>query len=84
MGETLTVNDTIRRVGFTTIDNVRVVQYDCTIPANQPEDMRIVISRLNEDMYKNNREICRADQAEFEDGCYAIQDEYIAAQNADE
>lgn len=84
MSETLIFTDTIRRVGFTTIDGVKVVQYDCTIPSNKPEDMRIVVSRLNEDMYKNNRVVCRADQAEFEDECYAMQDEYIAAKNTAE
>ena len=78
MSETLTVKDTIRRVGYTTINDIRVVQYDCIIPSNKPEDMRIVVSKLNEQLYKENRVLCRADQAEFEDAAYLLQDEYIS------
>lgn len=81
MSNTLTFNDTIRRVGYTVIDDVKVVQYDCTIPSNKPEDMRIITTKLNQDMYKANREICRNDLAEFEDGCYALQDQYIEKMN---
>jgi hypothetical protein len=77
MSTSLSFNDTIRRVGFTTIDGVKVVQYDCTIPSDKPEDMRIITTKLNHDMYKANRDVCRDDLAEFEDGCYAMQDQYI-------
>lgn len=79
MSATLVFSDTLRRVGHTIIDDVKVVQYDCSIPSDNPEDMRIIVSRLNPEMYKEHREVCRADQAEFEDAVYLLQDEYIAA-----
>lgn len=78
MSETLVYNDTIRRVGFTVIEGVKVVQYDCTIPSNNPAEMRIITTKLDQDLYKANRVVCRADLAEFEDAVYAMQDEYIA------
>ena len=78
MSETLTITDTIRKLGYTTIDGVKVVQYDCTIPSDNPENMRIIVSKLNEQMYKENRVICRADQAAFEDEAYLLQDKYLA------
>ena len=49
---TLVCKDTIQRVGYTVIDNVKVVQYNCVIDASNPTDMRIVTTRLNEEMYK--------------------------------
>lgn len=75
---TLTYNDNIRRLGFTTINDVKVVQYDCTIPSDNPKNMRIITTKLNEDLYKANRDICRADLAAFEDACYELQDKYLA------
>lgn len=84
MSKTLVVDDTVRRLGYTIIDGVKVVQYDCSIPSDKPEDMRIVVSKLNPEMYKEHRDVCRADQAEFEDGVYLLQDEYIAKQTPTE
>lgn len=73
----LTYTDTIQRVGYTIIDNVKVVQYICAIPSDKPQEMRIGITKLNSDLYKANRDICRADYAEFEDAAYKLQDECI-------
>lgn len=75
---TLTYKDTIQRVGYTVIDGVKVVQYTCVIPADKPQEMRLGISKLDVEMYKANREICRADYAEFEDAAYQLQEEYLA------
>lgn len=78
MTGTLTFKDTIRRLGYTVIDDIKVVQYDCVISTENPKEMKIIVSKLNEEMYKANREICRADMAEFEDAAYALQEQYIA------
>ena len=78
MTNTMTCTTTIQMVGYTTIDDTKVVQYTCTMPINKPQDMRITSTRMNPDMYKENRDICRADMVVFEDAAYALQDEYLA------
>lgn len=75
---TLSYKDTIQRTGYTVIDGIKVVQYTCVIPSDKPQDMRIGIVKLDNEMYKNNRDICRADYAAFEDAAYQLQEEYIA------
>lgn len=75
---TLSYKDTIQRVGYTVIDGIKVVQYSCIIPSDNPKDMRIGITKLNPQMYKDNRDICRADYAEFEDAAYKLQEEFMA------
>lgn len=80
MSTTLKYHDTIQRVGYTTIDNVKVVQYTCTIPVDQPENMRIGIVKMDTDLYKANRATCRSDYAEFEDAAYELQETCMARQ----
>ncbi|MBR5862213.1 MAG: hypothetical protein IKZ08_02690 [Bacteroidales bacterium] len=78
MEPTLTYTDTVTRIGYTVIDGVKVVQYSCTFPLNNPKDMRITSTRINPELYKANREVCRADLATFEDAAYELQDAYLA------
>lgn len=78
MSNTLHCKDTIQRTGYTMIDGVKVVQYSCTISSDNPTDMRIGIAKLDTEMYKNNRDVCRADYAEFEDAAYLYQEELIS------
>lgn len=78
MTETLTFKDTIQRVGHTTINNEKVVQYTCVISTDEPQNMRLSITKLNPEMYKEHRDVCRADYAAFEDAAYMLQDEYMA------
>lgn len=78
MENTLSYKDTIQRVGYTVINDVRVVQYTCIIPIDKPQDMRIGITKLNSEMYKVYRDQCRADYAAFEDAAYQLQEEYTA------
>jgi hypothetical protein len=78
MTRTLTYVDTLTRTGYTTIDGIKVVQYSCTIPSDNPQNMRISITKLDPDMYKTHRAVCREDFAAFEDAAYVLQDEYIA------
>ena len=81
MTNTLTHADTIQRVGYTTIDGVRVVQYGCVIPLDNPKELRITSTRLKPELYEANRTICRADLAKFEDDAYQLRDEFIAKMN---
>lgn len=81
MENTLTYKDIIQRTGYTVIDGVKVVQYTCVIPANEPQNMRIGITKLNTDLYKAHRDVCRADYAAFEDSAYQLQEECLAKMN---
>lgn len=78
MSTTLTFKDTVRRLGYTIIDGVKVVQYDCVISTDNPNEMKIIVSKLNEELYKANRDVCRADMAEFEDAAYELQEQYLS------
>lgn len=74
------VNETqvIQKIGYTVINDVKVIQYTCIIPMEKPQDMRLTSTRLKPDLYKENRDVCRADLAEFEDLAFALQDQYLA------
>lgn len=78
MAKTLSYKDTIRRIGFTVIDDVKVVQYDCLMPTANPKDMKIVVLRLNEALYKANLITCKNDQAEFEEAARKLQETYLS------
>ena len=78
MTDTLTYVDSIQRIGYTTFDGVKVVQHTCTIDSENPQKMRVAMIKMDAEMYKANREICRDDFAVFEDAAYALQEELIA------
>ena len=78
MTETLQVVETIQRTGFTVIDGVKVAQHTCTISSSDPNQMRVGMVKLDEQMYKNHRSTCRNDYSVFEDAAYALQEELIA------
>lgn len=78
----LICKDVIQRIGYTVIDGVQVVQYNCVIDVSKPQAMRITTSKLDDKLYKANREACRADLATFEDSAYELQEQYIAQVNA--
>lgn len=82
MSETLTYQDTIQRVGYTTINGEKVVQHNCMISSENPQEMRVTMVKLNPTLYKENRSICRSDFAEFEDAAYALQEELIVEATA--
>lgn len=84
MSATLTVKDSITRTAFTTIDGVRIAQYTARIDSADPNNMTVSgIIKLDQEAYKANREICRADYAEFEDATYELQEKYIAQKAAE-
>lgn len=77
MSNTLTYKETVQRIGYTIIEEEKVVQYTLILDPTKPEDMRIGITKLNPELYKANRDICRADYAEFEDAAYRLQETYL-------
>lgn len=78
MESSLIYSDVINRVGYTVIDGVKIVQYSCLIPLDNPQGMRISMTKMNADLYKANRDVCRADFAKFEDAAYELQEAYIS------
>ncbi len=78
MTETLIYKDTIQRVGYTVIDGTKVVQHTCVIESDNPQNMRVSMVKMDAEMYKKNRSICRDDFAAFEDAAYELQAELIA------
>lgn len=77
MSNTLTYTDTIQRVGYTTIDGVKVAQHVCILPLENPKGMRTSMTKMNAELYELNRDICRKDFADFEDAAYQLRDEYL-------
>lgn len=78
MTDTLQVIESVQRTGYTVIDGVRVVQHTCTISSENPSQMRVAMIKMNADLYKSNRDICRNDFVVFEDAAYELQEELIA------
>lgn len=64
--------------GKSIIDGVEVCGYQAQIDSANPEDIVLTDWQVNKEMYKANRSECRADQADFEDYAYSVQDELIA------
>ena len=54
-----------------------MVQHSCVLPLNNPQGMRISMTKMDGEMYKAHRDICRADFAEFEDPAYQLREEYL-------
>lgn len=84
MSETLTWKDSITRTGYTEIDGKKVMQHVCSISADAPENMTVNSVKMDKELYKANREICRADAAEFEDAAYALQEQYMSQEASEE
>ena len=78
MSATLTYKDSITRTGYTIIEDEQVMVHTCSIDSDDPRKMTVSSSKMNQELYKANRAICRADMAEFEDLAYELQEKYIA------
>lgn len=84
MSKTLTYKDSITRTGYTTIDGKMVVQHTCTINTDNLMDMSLSSVKIDKEAYKENRALCRADIAEFEDEAYELQAKYLSAAESTE
>lgn len=74
----LTKKESITIIGKSVIDGMEVCGYQAQIDSENPADITLTDWQINKDMYKANRSECRADQAEFEDYAYSVQDELLA------
>ena len=68
--------------GQSIIDGAEAAGFQAQVDATNPEDMTMSNWQTNAQLYKENRAICRADQAEFEDYAYSVQDQLIAEKAA--
>lgn len=66
--------------GNSVIDGVEVMGFQATINSENPQAMSMNYWQINAELYKANRTQCRADQAEFEDYAYSVQDKMISEQ----
>lgn len=64
--------------GSSIVDGKTAQQYQAVIDSENPEDINFSNWQTNKALYKENRTLCRADEAEFEDMAYTIQDAMIA------
>ena len=74
----LKTNKKIILTGESVIEGVSVEGYQAQISSSNPKDITLSSWQNNKELYKANRTICRADEAEFEDYAYRIQDELLA------
>lgn len=71
---------TIKKVtleGKSVIDGVIVAHFAASINSDDPNQMTLTSTQINKAACKENRAAVRADEAEFEDYAYAIQDEML-------
>ena len=76
----LSLQREITFTGRSVIDGVEVVGFSAKIKSDDPSNITFSSWQMNKELYKENREQCRADEAEFEDKVYEAQDELIKAQ----
>ena len=64
--------------GKSIIDDVVVSNFVASINSEDPNQMTLSSVQVNKEAYKKNRVAVRADEAEFEDYAYSVQDEMLA------
>ena len=69
----------ITYTGRSVINGVAAAGFQAIIDFENPSNMSTNNWVIDKALYKENRIICRADQASFEDQVYALQDEMILA-----
>lgn len=67
--------------GESYIDDVKVATFRAVIDGANPKNVRFTVIRNNEDAYKEHRVAVRADEAEFEDFAYEIQNNLLTKNN---
>lgn len=75
----LTTKKEITLTGESKIDDVVAEAYRAVIDSDEPNNMTLTALQRDKALYKANRTQCRADNAEFEEMAYTLQDEMIAA-----
>lgn len=75
----LKVTKNITLSGRSMINDVEVEAYTASIDSEHPDQMNLQQWQVNKQLRKENRDVCRQDQMEFENAAYKLQDELIAA-----
>ena len=75
-------NKRLTIVADTVIDDVRIARFGAVIDLDSFE-LSMSSSHLDKDACKDNKETVRADQAEFEDYAYELQDMLRAVREAE-
>lgn len=70
--------------GRSVIDNIEVAGFVATIDSENPNEINFSSWQINKPMYKEHRVDVRADEAEFEDYAYSIQDTMLAENNTED
>lgn len=74
----LTTKKEITLTGESKIDGVVAEVYRAVINSENPDDMTLTAVQRDKALYKANRTVCRADNAEFEEMAYTLQDALLA------
>lgn len=74
----LTVTQKASFTGESKIDGKTMERYTSQIDIENPESLTLSRFIVNGDGYRDNRDVCQKDQAEFEDIIYAAQAEMLA------
>ncbi len=74
-GKMLTKKKKTTIEGKSVVNDVEIAGFRASIDSDNPDDMTISVWQSNKAEYKANRVAARADQAEFEDYAYTVQDE---------
>ena len=80
----LTISKKVSITGTTSIDGVNVCTYTANINSENPKNLTFGRVIINQDHYKANHETCIAEQVEFENFAYSIQDEMIEIATSEE
>lgn len=79
----LTKTKKITLEGRSIIDGNEIAGFVATIDSTDPKNINFSSWQINKDLYKQNRVEVRADEAEFEDYAYSIQDSMLEEQAAE-
>ena len=80
----LNINEKVLMTGESVVEGQVAATYNAQIDSADPGNIIFTSRQNDKELYKKNRKVCIADQAEFEDAAYARQDEMIAKSNVTE
>lgn len=74
----LNLEKSVTLIGASMINGVQAEGYTAKINSENPDDITFSNWQTDKKLYKENRDQCRKDSADFEDAAYAVQDEMIS------
>lgn len=73
----LTMKKEITLTGESKIEGVVAESYRAVINSENPNDMLLTSTQRDKALYKANRTVCRADEVEFEEAAFTLQDKML-------